>query len=151
MDGHGIVTQITGDKARVTVLSAPAGGCAGCAAHGHCSAPGQKPREITVTNDYGASVSDLVTFEADSGKVILSAALVWLLPLAAMIAGYLAGERFGGGFIPVGAAMLAFAASFLILRLIDRTVAGGKTFYPRITGVLDPDSLPPCEHEAGNT
>ena len=149
MDGQGIVTEIMGDKARVRVLSHPAGGCAGCAARENCSPQGRKPREIIVVNEYGASVSDIVAFETDAGKVILSAALIWLLPIAAMMAGYVAGRRFGGGFTPIGVALLALAGSFFVLRLIDRSVARGKAFYPRITAILDAESLPPCDREDG--
>lgn len=147
MNGHGIVTILQGDKARVRVTSRVEGGCASCAARHNCHPGGGSGREITVLNDYGASVADRVTFEAEPGKVIISAVLVWVLPIIAMIVGYLAGERFGAGIIPIAASLLFLVGSYLLLRIIDRAVSGGRTFYPRITAILDPDDTASCPGE----
>ncbi|MHB9028983.1 MAG: SoxR reducing system RseC family protein [Candidatus Latescibacterota bacterium] len=144
MNGHGIVTALRGEKAQVRVTVDSGGGCPSCAARNQCHSGGNNGHEITVLNDYGAEVADRVAFEADSGKVILSAALIWMLPIFAMFIGYLAGTRFGGGFIPIAAALLFLAASYLLLRVTDRAVSGGRSFYPRIVAVLD-DTSPPCE------
>ncbi len=144
MNGQGVITSVRGNKARVRVSSEVEGGCASCAARHNCHPGGGGTREITVINDYGASVADRVAFEADSGKVILSAALVWVLPVLAMIAGYYAGERLGGGVIPIIAALLFLAGSYLLLRLIDKAVSGGRTFYPQVTSILDPDDTVVC-------
>jgi positive regulator of sigma E activity len=112
MNGEGIVTALRGEKALVRVTTNSAGGCASCAARSQCHSGGNGGgREITVLNDYGAEVADRVSFEADPGKVILSAALIWMLPIVAMFVGYLAGTRFGGGFVPIAAALLFLAAS----------------------------------------
>ena len=136
MRGMGTVKSRTGDKARVQVKLAT--GSAGCAGKSHCYTSGREEHEITVLNDYGAEVGDRIVFEADPGKVALSSLLVWVLPILAMIAGYLAGERVGGGFIPIAAAFLFLGLSFFLLRVIDRAVSGGRTFYPQIIAILDP-------------
>jgi sigma-E factor negative regulatory protein RseC len=135
MDGRGIVVSVKGNKASVQVSGEA--GCAGCAGKAQCYSAGNQGREITVLNDFGAGVSDRVVFEADPGKVILSAALIWVVPLLAMIVGYLAGERLGGGFIPIAAAFLFMGFTFFLLKLLDRAISGGRSFYPRITAVLD--------------
>lgn len=135
MDGRGIVVSVKGNKASVRVSGEA--GCEGCAGKTQCFSSGHQGREITVLNDYGAGVSDRVVFEADPGKVALSAVLVWMVPLFAMIAGYVAGERLGGGFIPIAAAFLFMAFAFALLKLLDRVISGGRSFYPRITAVLD--------------
>jgi sigma-E factor negative regulatory protein RseC len=145
VNGKGIVTALRGDKALVRVTADSGGGCASCAARSQCHSGGNSGgREITVLNDYGAEIADRVEFEADPGKVILSAALIWMLPILAMFIGYLAGTRLGGGFIPIAAALLFLAGSYLVLRLIDRAVSGGRAFYPRIVAVLD-DTSSSCE------
>jgi len=146
MNGRGIVTSIRGGKAMVRVSSNTEGGCASCAARSGCHAGGYSGREITVLNDFGAKVDNLVAFEADPGKVLLSAALIWILPIIAMFIGYLAGTRLGGGFIPIAAALIFLAASYFVLRFVDRAVSGGRSFYPRIVSIIDETSAG-CEPE----
>lgn len=138
MDGQGIVVSLRGNKASVRVSGEA--GCAGCAGKSQCYSSGHKGHEITVLNDFGAVVSDRVVFEADSGKVVLAAVLIWVVPLLAMIIGYLAGERLGGGIVPIAAAFLFMAFAFALLKLLDRALSGGRSFYPRITAVMDPDA-----------
>ena len=145
MEGRGIVVSVRGARASVRVSGEA--GCAGCAGKTQCYSSGHQGREITVLNDFGAGVSDRVVFEADPGKVMLSAALIWVVPLLAMFAGYLAGERLGGGFVPIVAAFLFMGLTFFLLKLLDRAISGGRSFYPRITAVLDSgdDASPSCE------
>ena len=148
MRGQGMVVSLSGNKAVVrTTLSS---GCTGCASRSSCLSTERADREIAVLNDYGASVGSRIVFEADPGKVVLSSVLLWVLPILAMIAGYLSGELLGGGIIPIAAAFLFLALSFALLRSIDRAVSGGRTFYPRIIAVLDPsEGSPTCdEHKS---
>jgi len=145
MRGRGTVVSVAGSRARV--LAGLSSACGGCGGRSQCISAKQTDREITVLNDYGAAVGDRVVFEADAGKVVLSSVLLWVLPIFAMIAGYLAGQRFGGGFIPVAAAFLFLGLSFFLLQAVDRAVSGGRTFYPRIISILDPadDGSALCE------
>lgn len=147
MNGRGIVVSVHGYKASVQVTGEA--GCAGCAGKNTCYSAGNQGREITVINDFGAAVSDRVIFEADPGKVILSSILIWIVPIAAMIAGYLAGSRFGGGIIPIAAGFLFMGLTYFFLRLLDRAISGGRSFYPQITEILYPpeDAESFCEHE----
>jgi len=132
--GQGIITSIDGNKARVRVAS-PAE-CAGCSSHGHCSAVESGVREIVAINEYGAQVSDHVEFESDSGKVIVSALLIWIVPILSMIVGYEAAKRFSTGFLPIAVAFLFLGLTFAALKFIDERISGGRTFYPRINRVL---------------
>ncbi len=135
MKGTGVVVSLEGDKARVKVTSGDV--CQGCAQREHCI--GEKPHdsEIIVINDFGARISDYIIFEANTGKVILSAVLVWILPILFMIVGYIISASFFTGFWPIGVSFLFLAGSFLFLKLINTAVSGGKTFYPRVTKILD--------------
>ena len=135
MKGSGIVVSLDGRKAKVKVTSGDV--CQGCASSDHCIGEINREREIFVINEYGAHISDHVVFEADTHKVILSAALLWILPLLSMITGYLVTASFTAGFWPIFAAFLFLAGSFFLLKFIDTAVSGGKTFYPRITKILD--------------
>ena len=135
MTGQGVIVSLKGNKATVKVTSEYE--CTGCAGKDHCYTNTHTNREITVVNEFGAQVSDKVVFEAEPGKVIFSAALIWILPIMAMIVGYLVGKQFGGGFLPIGAAFLFLGLTFLFLKILDNLIAGGKTFYPHVTAVVE--------------
>ncbi|MBT4483909.1 MAG: SoxR reducing system RseC family protein [Candidatus Latescibacteria bacterium] len=135
MKGKGVVVSLDGSRAKVKVTLDDE--CTGCLSKDHCHVSTISDREIVVINDYGAHVSDRVIFESDAGKVILSAVLIWILPLLSMFVGYVIASRFSSGFLPIGAALLFLAGSFLILKLIDNAVTGGKAFYPRISKIID--------------
>ena len=135
MRGKGVVVLLDGNKAKVRVTSESE--CMACSSRSHCFGGETRPREIAVINDFGAKVSDHVVFEADAGRVVISAALIWILPVLSMIVGYIVADRFAGGFWPVGSAFLFLAGAFFILRFIDKAVSGGKTFYPKISKIID--------------
>lgn len=134
MKCQGTVISVNGTKARVMVTTASE--CMGCSSKSHCHSGIAGSHEITVINECDAKVSDHVIFEADTGKVIALAALMWILPLISMIIGYIVGERFAGGFWPIGAAFIFLVLSFSFLKLFDKAISGGKTFYPGITKVI---------------
>ncbi|MFC1692265.1 SoxR reducing system RseC family protein [Candidatus Latescibacterota bacterium] len=135
MKGTGIVTSIDRNKAKVMVTTGAE--CFGCPSKSHCTDGIPTKREIVVINESSAKVTDYVIFESDTGKVILSAALIWIIPLVSMIVGYVVAQLFTGGFWPVGAAFLFFAGSFILIKLIDRIVSGGTAFYPKITQIAE--------------
>ncbi len=140
MRGRGKVVSRVGTRATVRVVMG--GGCAGCASHGTCMSSGRVDREIEVLNDCHASEGDTVVFVADPGKVVLASILLWVVPILAMIAGYLAGEAFGGGVVSIIVAFVCLALSFGALALVNRMAAGGRMFHPRIVAVVGPDDDP---------
>ena len=83
MKCQGTVISVDGTKARVKVTTASE--CMGCSSKSHCHSGITVSHEITVINECDAKVSDHVIFEADTGKVIATAALMWILPLISMI------------------------------------------------------------------
>ena len=133
MKGKGVISSIDGNRAKVRVDAAAE--CGGCASQGHCGMGDKQEREIVVINDYGARVSDYIVFEADSGKVILSSLLIWVVPVLAMIVGYSVAQQFATGFIPIAASFLFLGLTFVVLKFVDTKISGGSTFYPRITGI----------------
>jgi len=137
MNGKGIITRIDGLRARVAVTSSAE--CAGCASKGHCGMGEQKPHEITVINSRGADVHDVVEFEAKTGKVILSAALIWILPVVSMIVGYFVAERFATGVFPIISAFAFLVMSYFALNVMDKIVTGGTSFYPEISKIITND------------
>ena len=136
MKGRGVVVSLNGDRADVQVTTASE--CMGCASKAHCGFGAQDKRKIVVINDHGARISDHVVFEAESGKVILSAVLIWIVPLLAMMVGYFAANMFSSGFIPIGVSIFFLVTAFGFLKFIDTKISGGRSFYPRITHILEP-------------
>ena len=134
MTGKGVVLSLDGNRAKIRVTIDTE--CMECPSKSHCHGGGLREREIVVINDYGARVSDTVVFDADTGNMILSAALIWILPLISMIVGYIVADRFAEGAWPIIAAFAFLAASFLVLKLVDTAVTGGRAFYPRVSRVL---------------
>jgi sigma-E factor negative regulatory protein RseC len=134
MNGSGTVVRINGGKAVVLITAGD--GCGACPAKCHCMSGDGMEREIAAVNDASATVGDTVAFEANQGTVLLSAALVWIVPIIAMFVGYMVADRFAEGIWPILAALCFLAASFGLLRLIDHAVAGGTAFYPHIVQVL---------------
>ena len=134
MTGQGVIISLKGNKAVVKVTSGYE--CTGCSNRSTCHTNTQTSREITVLNEFGAQVSDKVIFEAEPGKVIFSATLIWIVPIISMIIGYLVGEQFGNGFVPVAAAFLFLGLTFVLLKILDNLISGGKLFYPHITAVV---------------
>ena len=135
MKGRGVVTSLYGNKAHVQVTRDNE--CMGCVSKSGCGMGEQKDRKIVVINDRGARVSDSVIFEADPMKVILSSVLIWIVPLLAMMVGYVVVKKFSGGFFPIGASLLFLAAAFGGLKLMDEKLAGGRSFYPNIIRIVD--------------
>ena len=135
MKGHGVVTSLDGNKAYVQVTRDAE--CMGCASKSHCGFGEQNNRKIVVLNDRGARVSDSEIFEAESMKVILSSVLIWIVPLLAMMVGYFVVKRFSGGFLPIGASLLFLVGAFGCLKFVDDKLAGGRSFYPNITRIVD--------------
>ena len=131
----GQVVALDGRLAKVSVGSSSE--CRGCSAKSYCHGTEDKTRIMTAVNRAGAKVGDEVAFAVDPGKVVLSAMLLWIMPIVALIAGYLVGGYFGDVPVAVLTAFGFMAVSYLILRIIDRIAAGGTSFYPVITEIIE--------------
>ena len=130
----GTITALDGDKARVSVN--PSAGCAGCASKSHCATESGGKRKVTVINGIGAEVGDRVEFVAKSGNVLLSAALVWLFPIFAMIVGYVVGEIYIGGGWAIACSFGFLVLAGVMIRILDRILARGSSFLPAISRIL---------------
>ena len=112
--------------------SACSGDCHKCSG---CGAVQQKMLLI-VNNPIHAKPGQLVTIRAQSGPVLLAAAVLYLLPLAAFFLGYLALESALGG-------CLGFIIGILAAVFYDRKVLSKKKTVYTITGFdqiyTDPD------------
>jgi positive regulator of sigma E activity len=131
MTGQGIVISVQGDKAHVRVTSRPE--CSACISHSHCFTGSSNCQVIVVVNDCGAGVSDQIVFETHPSRVILSAVVLFLMPIVVMIIGYSIALFFHLSRVwSLVVTFLSFAGFFIILRFIDIRLSGGQAFYPRI-------------------
>ena len=98
--------------------------CAGCGA-------AQETMVFTVKDPIGVRPGDVVIVSSESAPVLLSAAVLYLLPLVLFIAGYLVGMQWSVGGL-VGA--LAFGLSILLVVCYDRLVMKKKNTVYTIIG-----------------
>lgn len=117
-------------------------GCAGCGAcrHGEAGAV-----SIEAENTAGAGIGDAVQVDVAVGGVVQSSAVVYLLPVFALLAGYgvgsvaarwvpsLSGEAGG-----IAGSVVFCACSFLIVRWYDRRAGRQKTVRATVTKILTP-------------
>jgi len=98
--------------------------------------------EVLVNDPIGAEVGSMVELEMGTKPVLFSAFVVYLLPLAAIIAGYFAGSSWLSVFIENGeiagivGSVVSFFLSFFLLRFFDRKAGAKSYFHPQITRVV---------------
>ncbi len=137
----GVVVALKGRMAQVRTLQQDA--CTGCSAKGAChSMGGGKERQVMALNEAQASTGDQVVLAIPRQGVVGASFLVYLMPVLALIAGALLGQRLGPGWGlgPEGGAIIGagvlFAAAWLTLRFIDRAMGRKSAFQVRVLKVL---------------
>lgn len=139
---QGIVITTTGTHAVVGTCRPEA--CAGCRAKDICNGAEEKNTEITVENQIRARPGDTVILGMETLPFLKVAALLYLLPVMALIAGSLAGAALAPrwGMTTDGAAALAgllsLAATAWILRRMDGHLSQKSSYHPRILRILPP-------------
>ena len=140
----GIVTGIDpGGWARV--LTDRNGACGGChSGHGggcHSCLAGAK-FESRATNTVGAQPGDLVKVSLDSKRYFTGVALLYLLPVAALLIGALAGVWVGGqaGWTETAGgilgAIVGVGVAVLFLVRLDRSKSASRRLTPSVVEVL---------------
>lgn len=153
----GIITGIAPDGL-ARVLSDRKGACGGChSGHGGCrSCLAGSKFESRVTNTVGAQPGDIVKVRLNSSSFFKGAALLYLLPIAALMIGAFSGT-WGAGKIgwqqTTGAILGAIAgigiAGLLLIRL-DRSQSARRSLTPSIVEILSDGSSPTQAPTAGH-
>jgi len=146
MRERGVVIRMVSPA--VAEVSFPAAeGCAGC---GICRQDGAGRATLEAENGADAQVGDTVEVEITAGGVLRASAIVYLLPIVALLAGYgvglllapvapsLSDETAG----ITGSAVL-FAVSLLLLRWYDRREGRRRPIRATVTRILPPDGRRP--------
>jgi sigma-E factor negative regulatory protein RseC len=139
----GIIIGIEPDG-RARVLTDRKGACGGCdSSHGGChSCLAGAKFESRVDNPLGAQQGDIVKISLCSKDFFEGAALLYLMPVVALLIGALAGawigDRFGWPQSTAGVlgAVAGIGLAVLFLIWADRSQAAGHGLRPRIVEVL---------------
>ena len=133
MEERGIVIALKGHRALVRVEGTET--CRTCSCKGFCMMAGDGSAQILADNQIGAKERDWVTVALGEGRTIAGTAIVFLTPLLGLFVGLFLGiSKFGtaGGVIGAIAGTLAGLG---VLWFLDRRIAKGSTFRPRITAI----------------
>jgi len=153
-DQMAIVVE-NGKDGSARILIDRKGGCGGCQpkAGGCRSCLTGARMESRAANPLGARAGDLVKVHIASKEVFKGAAILYLLPVAALLAGALGGDWIGaraGDSSSIGAvlgALSGLVASIAIIIRFDRSLYVRRRLQPTITDIVTvgshPGHLPP--------
>ena len=142
---EGVVEKASLQKAVVRVERSSA--CDHCRSRGACETLSSKSMRVEVANDLGAVEGDRVELSVPATSVLKLSFLVYMIPVAALVAGAYAGDLWAKGrevdptLAAIIAGALAMLGTFLFLRRIERTVSSPTSdFQPRLSRILPPVS-----------
>ncbi len=125
-DSVGVVKSISKGIAEVEVMAG--GGCSSCSMSLVCGST-KKNIKFTAKASENVKINDKVRIELITGSKVLSALIVFLLPVLFMVLGYLLGTLLGlNEGLSVLVAMGMLAVSFVPVKLIDK-LYGRKISY----------------------
>jgi len=133
----GVINKIENDIVWVTVVKGEQ--CKGCTA---CSAFGEGSAELVAQSDLPAKIGDRVEVEIDPQKVVRHSAIIFLLPVFALIIGYFLGENYliGIGIEGEGAGIVGslglMVLTFIGIAFYDRFFQKSNEINARVVRVL---------------
>ena len=129
------MVEVCLERARVQTLRS--GSCGSCKAKGGCSGlGGGREAQVWVADSLGVAVGDRVVITVSGATVVRASLLLYLVPVLALLAGALLGNRLapGLGLHPdlgaAGLGVLTMALAFGVARLAGTRAGDG----PRIVG-----------------
>lgn len=134
MEEVGKVVSISGEL--VTVEIEAKGACGHCAAKTVCS-PADNKMHTEAINEPNAEVGDTVRIEMNPGTAILSAFLIFFLPIVAFGIGFaivslMTKDENLGALGGIGFSVVYF----LFLRRLNRRLSKGRKFKPIVTEIV---------------
>ncbi len=134
----------THGNGRAIVVAEKAPGCGNCSAVSQCHGGRAGRSEPTpALNRAGAKVGDRVTLRVESGVILARMALLYLLPVAGLLAGAFTGTFVsdnvdaGGGGHAVGYGLAGFVLGFALAIGLSRVWSTLRPVIPVITRVTD--------------
>jgi sigma-E factor negative regulatory protein RseC len=128
----GKVIQVSGSHAKVEIQRG--GGCGSCAMRGFCFKKGE-PAVFDVQTELPLKEGDLVSLEIAPSVRVLSALLVFGLPLSLLFIAFIVASLYFTELVSVLLAFGAMALSFAIVGCLDRRF--GKNMKISVGGIHD--------------
>ncbi len=151
MEQYGLVIENKGETALVSLQRHLA--CESCGRCGILS--GSNKRDITVEalNPIKAEAGRRVTLESDDRQVLFISFMLYLVPLAALVAGIVIFLSIAGKLgleknqelLAAAAGLGLMAVVFFLIRLWDRRIKDDPRYKPVITGLIEEE--PACNDE----
>ncbi len=146
MEQYGIVLENRGEIAAVQIQRHLA--CANCGKCGILSGSGRRDVTVEALNPIKAESGERVMLESDDRRIIFISFMLYIVPLAGLVAGIVLGlditSRLGlvehSELIAVAAGFILMALVFTLIRFWDRRVKDDPKYMPVITGIIEPDS-----------
>jgi sigma-E factor negative regulatory protein RseC len=143
-----VVEILNGGSARVLLRRKK--WCDHCASRNFCNPPAEEEKEffVEVDNPLGAQNGDLVEIGLERGALLFASFWAYLVPsllfIAGMAIGFLALSRaivlIPREIIGFLTGILFLAASFVLLRIVNRRFGKKEIFRPRITAICSGNS-----------
>lgn len=145
----GVVEKASPHQAVVLVEQSSA--CEQCRSRGACEVLSGKTMRVELSNELGAKEGDRVEITIPAASVLKVSFLVYLVPVAALVAGAYVGNIWAEGRTAdptpyaVATGMLAMIGSFLLLRRFERAASQASSKYrPRMSRILaSNEEVPP--------
>lgn len=137
---QGVVEQVVAGKAQIRIERS--GACATCGSRDLCDLGDDKAMRVQVTDTLQVQEGDRVELTVGVGRFLGLSALIYLLPVAALVAGaMLAGSWAGSlGMARTPTSMIggfgAMAAVFFALRSLDKRTRKEGRFQPQMTRII---------------
>ena len=111
--------------------------CKSCATSHQCMEGGAKTRTLRVRNAIGAVPGDTVEVTIDPGKFIVSAFLLWIVPVLSLITGYLIVFRsIQSESAAIVGGLVFMVITFFLLKFLDSQILKKQWLLPVITRVI---------------
>lgn len=127
MNKIGVITEVKGDEAIVMIAKAQS--CGNCGCGKLTRKDGEMCQDdkqyVKVKNTINGEIGDPVNIEFNTGKMISTSILLYLLPLIMMIVGILIANNIQGNnpsdLVSFGAGIASLIVSYIILNAFDKS------------------------------
>jgi sigma-E factor negative regulatory protein RseC len=150
MEQYGLVTETAGETATVNLQRHLT--CQSCGRCGILSGASRRDLTVEALNPIKAQQGQRVTLESDDLQILFISFMLYLVPLAALLAGIIIGlplaDRlqitFNHELFAAATGLVLMALVYLLIRGWDRKVKNNPRYKPVITGLIRDE--PTCDN-----